>query len=172
LAHEGLGDFRAAALCFSEVERDMNGEPIMLDWYWRLALDWGVSGLAVATGSHGEGVRSAGQFLERALSTDEKVWHALAWERMAQVSLLGGHHDDALAHLDAAFEATSGFDTPLADWRLHRTLAVVQLARGDTVASTQARGRYAECRIRLSRSISREKEVGIRLSVLDVGELF
>ncbi|ASL47803.1 Transcriptional regulator HilA [Burkholderia sp. AD24] len=167
LAHAELGAVAAASARFAEVEREMEREPIMLDWYWQLALDWGMSGLSDADVPGHSRERRARKFLDAALATDDRVWHALAWERMADIALGKRQLHDALKHLEAAFAATDGFDTPLADWRLHRTAQAVHLARGDEAASIRARRRFAESRLRLARTIKPETGVGTRLADLN-----
>ena len=147
----------------------MDREPIMFDWYWRLALDWGQTGLALADPACGSGAAHARRFLDRALATDERFWHALAWERMAEAALHNGRLNDAVSHLDTGFAATDGFVTPLADWRLHRTAAAVHRARGDESGGALAQRRADECRRRLAASIMPEQGIGRHLTKLDEG---
>ncbi len=169
LAYAGLGDDATASARFSEAETEMDREPIMFDWYWRLALDWGQAGLALADPTRGSAATHARRFLDRALATDERFWHALAWERMAEAALSNGRLNDAAAHLDAAFAATDGFATPLADWRLHRTAAAVHRARGDESGGLLARQRADECRLGMAASVAPEQGIGRRLAKLDEG---
>lgn len=167
LAYAGLGDNATASACFSEAETAMDRQPIMFDWYWRLALEWGQAGLALADSTHGSAAAHAQRFLDRALATDERFWHALAWDRMAEVALHDGRLNDAAAHLESAFAAVDGFATPLADWRLHRTAAAVHRARGNERDGMLARQRADACRLGLAASIGPEQGIGRRLAKLD-----
>jgi tetratricopeptide (TPR) repeat protein len=169
LAYAGLGDDVTASARFSEAEAAMDREPIMFDWYWRLALDWGQVGLALADSTYGSAAAHARRFLDRALATEERFWHALAWDRMAEAALSNGHLNDAATHLEAAFAAVDGFATPLADWRLHRTAAAVHRARGNERDSMLARQRADECRLGMAASIGPEQGIGRRLAKLDEG---
>ncbi|WP_144138142.1 ATP-binding protein [Paraburkholderia sp. BCC1884] len=163
LAQAGIGNAAAAATRFAEVERDMEREPAMFDWHWRLALAWGVSGEALGKDAHDDSARHARQFLDLALATDERVWHGLAWERMAQAALEAGRLGAAMTHSRAAFAATDGFDTPLVDWRLHRTAAAVHRACGDEAASAREARLSSDCRLRLYGSLAADPGAGLRL---------
>lgn len=167
LAYAGIGDAATAAARFDEAAAEMDQAPIMFDWYWRLALDWGQTGLALAAPADGSAAVHAKRFLDRALATDERFWHALAWERMAEVALRDCHLNDAVAYLDEAFTAIEGYPTPLADWRLHRTAAAVHRARGDENGSALAWQRADECRLNLATSIAPAQPFGRRLRTLD-----
>ena len=164
LAHAGLGENAAAAARFAEAEQQMEREPIMFDWYWRLLLEWGCADLAIAQGDYDAAQYRARRFLERALATEERTWQALAWETMARASLGEGHLQNAKVQLDAAFSVTAGFETPLADWRLQRTAASLHEARGDMQRMAAAQQRYVELRVRLAGSIPQDAGFGRRLA--------
>jgi DNA-binding winged helix-turn-helix (wHTH) protein/tetratricopeptide (TPR) repeat protein len=164
LAHAGLGENAAAAARFAEAEQQMEREPIMFDWYWRLLLEWGCADLAIAQGDYDAAQYRARRFLERALATEERTWQALAWETMARASLGEGHLQNAKVQLDAAFSVTEGFETPLADWRLQRTAASLHEARGDMQRMAAAQQRYVELRVRLAGSIPQDAGFGQRLA--------
>lgn len=164
LAHAGFGENAAAAARFAEAEQQMEREPIMFDWYWRLLLEWGCADLAIAQGDYDAAQYRARRFLERALATEERTWQALAWETMARASLGEGHLQNAKVQLDAAFSVTEGFETPLADWRLQRTAASLHEARGDMQRMAAAQQRYVELRVRLAGSIPQDAGFGRRLA--------
>ena len=171
LAHAGLGESIAAAARFAEAERLMEHEPTMFDWYWRLALEWGCADLAMAGGDHEAAQYRARRFLAGALATEERTWQALAWDTMARASLHEGDLEHARLHLEAAFAATEGFETPLANWRLQRTAAQWHEARGDTQAMSAARQRCIELRTRLAGSTSRDAGDGIGRRLADLADL-
>jgi hypothetical protein len=85
---------------------------------------------------------------------------------MARASLNEGDLDNAVVHVEAAYSVTEGFETPLANWRLHRTAASVYEARGDTQRMAAARERCVEARARLAGSISQDAGIGRRLADL------
>ena len=167
LAHAGLGENSAAAARFAEAEQQMDHEPIMFDWYWRLALEWGWADLAIAGGDRDAAQWRARRFLERALATEERTWQALAWDTLARASLNAGDLENATTALRTAFDVTEGFETPLANWRLHRTAVWLHEARGDTESMAVARQRCVEARGRLAGSISQDAGIGRRLADVD-----
>jgi DNA-binding winged helix-turn-helix (wHTH) protein/tetratricopeptide (TPR) repeat protein len=164
LAYAGLDEREQAAACFAEAERQLAREPIMFDWYWRLMLDWGSADLALASGERAVAQRRAKDFLDRALATEERTWQALAWETMARVSLNAGDLENARLHIEAAFSASQGFETPLADWHLQRTAARLHEARGEASEAAFARQRCVELRVRLAGSVRADSGFGARLA--------
>lgn len=164
LAHAGLNQRKQAAARFAEAEQQMEHEPIMFDWYWRLAIEWGSANLALANDEAAVAARHATRFLERALATDERTWQALAWETAARVALQAGDLESARVRIDAAFAARDGFETPLADWRLHLTAARLHEALGGAQEAAIARQRGVELRKRLAASIRSGSRFGARLA--------
>ncbi|RFU48559.1 AAA family ATPase [Paraburkholderia sp. DHOC27] len=164
LAHAGLNQREQAAACFAEAERQMEHEPIMFDWYWRLAIEWGSVDLALANGEPVTARHRARRFLDQALATEERTWQTLAWDSMARVSLHDGDLESAGVHIDAAFAAGEGFETPLVAWRLQRTAAQLYQARGDDAQALLARQRCVEARARLTDSLGTDSSFGRRLS--------
>ena len=164
LAHAGLGENAIAAARFADAERQMDSEPIIFDWYWRLALEWGWADLAITGGDRGAAQYRARRLLERALATEERTWQALAWETMARASLSEGDLENAMVHLEAAFSVTEGYETPLANWLLQRTAAWLHEACGDTQRMAAARQRCGESRAHLAGSISQDVGFGRRLA--------
>jgi hypothetical protein len=75
--------------------------------------------------------------VQLAIHTEERTWQGLAWEMQARVALEQGAIADALAHIGQAIAATQQFQTPLADWRIHRTAARFYDRCGDTKAAAQ-----------------------------------
>jgi hypothetical protein len=73
----------------------------------------------------------AGRLVQLAIRTEERTWQGLAWEMQARVALSRGATEDAVAHIEQAFAATQHFQTPLADWRIHRTAARAYERRGE-----------------------------------------
>jgi hypothetical protein len=49
VADAGLGNNDAALAQLLEVERQMDGQPVIFDWYWRLLLECGFANLMMAT---------------------------------------------------------------------------------------------------------------------------
>lgn len=63
--------------------------------------------------------------LNLALATEHRTWQAFTWEVAAREAKQRDDPHTALKRINAAFRISDGFDTPLADWRLHRTAAAI-----------------------------------------------
>jgi DNA-binding winged helix-turn-helix (wHTH) protein len=162
LAYIGLEDGVRAAPLFAQARRQMDATPSMFDWYWRLAAEWGTSEAAMMAGDRRAARSHAQSFLRLALATEDRTWQALAWEVVARETLKSGDPAIALDHINAAFAAAAGFETPLADWRLHRTAAAIHEARGDVEQADVQRRHFISTLGRLSNSL-RGGRIGRRL---------
>jgi DNA-binding winged helix-turn-helix (wHTH) protein/tetratricopeptide (TPR) repeat protein len=163
LSYAGLGDTARAAALFAEAARQMNATPIMFDWYWRLALEWGMTEVAILTGDHDAAKSHAQMFVKLSLETEDRTWQALAWESRARQALHGGDPAAALDSVNEGLAVSEGFETPLADWRLHRTAAAVHRALGELEPMLVQQQLFEVTRARLADSLSGTDRLGWRL---------
>src|SRR5260370_12206485 len=101
----------------------MDRQMVIIDWYWRMPLQSGLTELWLAKGDLKQAQVEAERFLEVTQATAERTWQALAWEASARVAMAQHNLDrahDCLAHASATLE---GFEVPLAAWRVHATAA-------------------------------------------------
>ena len=131
LAEAGLGNAAAARDYLLGAEHQIREQPVMLDWYMTLMLEWGRVNLLLLTGARAEAAARADRFIRLAAETDERTWQALAFETWARVALGRGAATEALEVIAKALAATKGFETPLADWRVHATAAVAYRVIGN-----------------------------------------
>ena len=131
LAETGLGNIATALEYLRVAEAEMERQPVHLDWYWRLALEWGMVDVLIANGDHTAALVRANRLCDLAAQTDERTWHALAWEARARAALARGEASEAMADVAKAVAACDGVEVPLAEWRVHATGAVVCKAAGD-----------------------------------------
>ncbi|MDB6045499.1 MAG: Adenylate cyclase Guanylate cyclase [Gammaproteobacteria bacterium] len=131
LAYVELGNVVAARECLAATERAMELQPVHLDWYWRLPLEWGMVNLLMATADNAGAQVRAERYVMFAEATDERMWQSLAWETRARVALAQGVAAEAIEYIVKAQAAAKGFETPLADWRVHDTAAAAYTAIGD-----------------------------------------
>jgi len=153
LAEAGLGNKSAALRYLSDVERCMNDQPVIFDWYWRLALEWGLTNIFVAAGDQIEASVHVERFLALASETKERTWQGLAWETKARLSLSQGDYMSAADCITNAFNAGKGYSTPLADWRVHATAATVFTALGDPDSARHHTGLSEKGRKELAESL-------------------
>jgi len=153
LAEAGLGNIAAALDALRAAEAEMARQPVHLDWYWRLALEWGMVGALIANGDHAAAHVRAARLCDLAAQTDERSWQALAWEARARAALACGEESEAMADVAKALAACDGVTVPLAEWRVHATSAKVHKAAGD-VRQARAHGRLgAAVRRRLASTL-------------------
>lgn len=152
LAEVALGDLAGAREHLLEAQRQMDGQPVMFDWYWRLMLDWGLASLALRAGEEARARQQVEVLFERVERTEERTWQGLAWEARARVELLGRNFSSAVESITRALEVTEGFETPLADWRIHATAALAYEAAGRSSEGKQHEqlGRTAKARLAAS----------------------
>jgi len=67
-----------------------------------------------------------------ATAIEERTWQGFAWEMRARVACEQHDATHALRCVQHALDATRGYQTPLADWRIHRTAARANELAGDT----------------------------------------
>ncbi|MFM0008035.1 AAA family ATPase [Paraburkholderia dipogonis] len=166
LAYLGLGDSVRASSLFAEADRQMDATPTTFDWYWKLAIEWGAAEAAMMAGDHHTARSRAQEFVKLALATADRTWQALAWEVVAREALDRGDPVIALDSINKAFAAAEGFETPLADWRLHRTAAAIHEARGDAGQADVQQRHFISTLERLSNSLPRGTQIGRRLLAL------
>jgi tetratricopeptide (TPR) repeat protein len=131
LAEAGLGNIAAALEYLRLAEAEMERQPVHLDWYWRLALEWGMVGFLIANGDRTAAHSRAIRVCELAEQTDERTWQALAWEARARAALACGELSEAMADVAQALAACDGVAVPLAEWRVHATGAMTYKAAGN-----------------------------------------
>jgi tetratricopeptide (TPR) repeat protein len=131
LAEAILGNAVAALEYLRTAEGEMERQPVLMDWYWRLALDWGMVGALIANGDHDAAHLRAKCLCDLAAQTEERTWQALAWEARARAALACGAVSEAMADVAKALARCEGVTVPLAEWRVHATGASVFKAIGD-----------------------------------------
>ena len=87
LAHAGLGSTDEAVTCLHAVQGQMECQPVIFDWYWRLSVECGLAELWLAKGDFTRATMQARQAVELALVTSERTYQALAWDVRARVAL-------------------------------------------------------------------------------------
>ncbi|MGL4959766.1 MAG: AAA family ATPase [Inquilinus sp.] len=150
LAEDGLGNTATALEYLHTAEDETARQPVHLDWYFRLALEWGMVGALIANGDHAAALSRAEHLSDLAAQTDERTWQALAWEARARAALACGEASEAMADVAKALAACDGVEVPLAEWRVHATGAVVCKAAGDLRQARTHDRRGAAIRKRLA----------------------
>ena len=127
-AQLALGNFDLALEQLLTARNAMDQQMVIIDWYWRMPLEAGLTELWLAKGDLKQARTEAQRFLEVTLATAERTWQALAWEANARVAMAQLDLDRARDCITKALSTMEGFEVPLADWRVHATAA--ELCRG------------------------------------------
>jgi DNA-binding winged helix-turn-helix (wHTH) protein/tetratricopeptide (TPR) repeat protein len=159
LAEAGLGNYKVARDYLLEAERKIAQHPVMLDWYMGLMLEWGRVNLLSLMGSQAEAAAGADRFVRLAADTAERTWQALASETWARVALGRGAFVEAVDSVQRALAATEGFETPLADWRVHTTAAAAYGAAGNPQLATRHADLGAVAKRKLAESLPPEQRL-------------
>ena len=120
-------DHRHAALLALEhlltARNAMDQQMVIIDWYWRMQLQSGLTELWLAKKDLELARSEAERFLEVTLATAERTWQALAWEANARVAMAQLDTSRARECVTSALSTMEGFEVPLAAWRVHATAA-------------------------------------------------
>lgn len=130
-AEVGLGNHPKGLKSLLEIERRIDTQPLVLDWYWRFWLDWGLVNAFLGVGDLSAAQSHAKKFVTCAEETGERTWRALALDASARVELALGALDKAIHFVERAIETMRGYETPLADWRVHQTAATAYEVLGE-----------------------------------------
>jgi tetratricopeptide (TPR) repeat protein len=137
LAEVERGNHPKALAAFRVAEDEMQAQPVHLDWYWRLALEWGMVTLLIAMGDHAGALARAEGLCALAEQTDERAWQALAYEGQARAALARGDVPKAIDYVGKASAACAGVQIPSVELRVVATGATAFRAAGDAARATQ-----------------------------------
>jgi DNA-binding winged helix-turn-helix (wHTH) protein/tetratricopeptide (TPR) repeat protein len=152
-AAAGLGDHESALERLLMVGEEMDRQPQLWDWYWRLLQRWTLAGLWLSKGEL-ERARDAGELMAgEAGATAERTWQALAWDVNARIALAGDDPQQARADIEHGLNAIEGVEAPVAAWQVHATAAEVLEALGQTGSAHAHRKSSRDTVLRLAASL-------------------
>ena len=152
-AAAGLGDHERALERLLTVGEEMDRQPQLMDWYWRLLQHWTLAGLWLSRGEL-ERAREDGKLLvAEASATAERTWQALAWDVNARIALAGDDPRQARDLIERGLAAIDGVEVPVAAWQVHATAAEVFQALGETDSAQSRRELSRDTIMRLAASL-------------------
>jgi hypothetical protein len=119
LACVGLGDYDAGERHLTEIHALQWERRILMDWIWKLPLHQGLCELHIARRDWASAEREVPIFQKLSAATAEATWQANAYIAAATISVETEHWTTAQEMIRKGSAAISGFDAPLAEWRLH-----------------------------------------------------
>jgi tetratricopeptide (TPR) repeat protein len=156
-ASAALGDYTRALEDFSTARSDMDRRTVYFDWYFRMLLAAGLTGLWLAKGDRARARLEAERFLDISLTTAERTWQGLAWEANARVALANRDYGRARECTGKAVATVQGFEVPLAAWRVHATAAHIEKESGNLESARFHRDLSRVTILRLANSLSEQE---------------
>jgi len=132
---------------------------VMLDWYWRMLLESGLTEVWLAKGDLVQARSQAERFLEITLATSERTWQALAWEANARVAMAEDDVQRAQDCIAKALSTMEGFEVPLAAWRVRATAADLAQHAGNEELAAHNRELSRATILKLANSLPAEESL-------------
>jgi DNA-binding winged helix-turn-helix (wHTH) protein len=131
-AAAGLGDDEGALERLLTVGEEMDRQPQLWGWYWRLFQRWTLADLWLARGELGRARQEGRLMVVGASATAERTWQGLAWDVNARIALAGDDPRQARDFIEGGLAAIDGVEAPVAAWQIHATAGEVFEALGET----------------------------------------
>jgi hypothetical protein len=151
-AQLAIGDLNAAQETFDEIIRWQSGERILMDWIWRLPLQFNYVELCLTRRDFDAAVEASELFLVQAGRTAEKTWTVLAHLTRAKIAAIQQEKTRFEREIAAGLELVETHNVPLAAWRLHAFMA-------QTLGSFEHRERALQIVRKLADSLEAESEL-------------
>ena len=161
-AEGALGSHESALASLRSVQRDMAQHMVIHDWYCRLILQSILTDVLLEKGDLARAREAGEEFLAITAATPERTWQALAWEANARVELASANLQRARECIDQGLSTMTGFETPLAAWRVHAAAAELWQRLGDTETAKHHRQLGRATVLRLANSLARDTSVHTR----------
>lgn len=135
MAEAGLGNTQVALHFLRQVEADVIEGPVVMDWYWRFMVEWGLADLMLRMGDVPAARRYAEQMLKRSRLAEEKTWRAMALELRSRIAFEESDLPLALQLIEEAVALTERIGIPLAEWRVRRTAELLWREHGSNATA-------------------------------------
>jgi hypothetical protein len=152
-AAAGLGDYETALERLLTVREEIDRQPQLLDWYWRLLQRWALAGLWLSKGELERAREEGNLLISNACATEERTWQALAWDVNARIALTGGDPRQAQELIEHGLTALDGVEAPVGAWQVHATAAEVFEALGEAGRADSHRQLSWDIVLRLATSL-------------------
>jgi DNA-binding winged helix-turn-helix (wHTH) protein len=153
MAAAGLGEYEVALERLLTVDEEMDRQPQLVDWYWRLLQRWALAGLWLSRGELERARKEGTLLVANASATAERTWQALAWDVNARIALAGDDPRQARDLIERGLAAIDGIEAPVAAWQVHATAADVFETLGETGSAHSHRKSSRDTVLRLAASL-------------------
>jgi ATP/maltotriose-dependent transcriptional regulator MalT len=161
-AEAGSGKHESALEDLLSVQRDMAQHAVIHDWYCRLVLQSVLTDLLLAKGDLARAREAGEAFLAITGATAERTWQALAWGANARIAVASLDLHRAQECVAEALSTMSGFEVPLAAWRVHATAADLSERLGDIATAKHHRELGRAVVLELASSLDAEDSLRAR----------
>jgi DNA-binding winged helix-turn-helix (wHTH) protein len=152
-AAAGLGDHVRALERLLTAGEEMDRQPQIADWYWRLLQQWALADVWLARGELGRAREVGERMVVGASATEERTWQGLAWDVNARIALAGEDPRQARDLIERGLAAIDGVEAPVAAWQVHATAAEVLQVLGETGRAQSHRKSSRDIVLRLAASL-------------------
>ncbi|HKA17048.1 MAG TPA: AAA family ATPase [Blastocatellia bacterium] len=133
----GLGQYKLALECFQRIDEKLGRDQVMMEWIFRLPLQYGLSQCLLGLGDVDQAREAARALCEAAGLPGERTYVALGHQMLAEIALSADELNRGEHEIAHALETLKGASAPLADWRVHETAALLYEKIGRTDAAAQ-----------------------------------
>jgi DNA-binding winged helix-turn-helix (wHTH) protein len=152
-AEVGLGNPERALEHLLTSENEMDHQPMMADWYYRMPLHWAMAEAWFSRGDLEKARLEAAEFLRVSLATGERTYRALAYEVSTRLAMAESDLNRAQDSLIKALQEMEGYEVPLAHWRVHGTAAELHRALGNREMAERNRESSSATIMKLANSL-------------------
>ena len=138
-AEAGLGQHEAALAHLEEARQQMLENPVVLNWYWRIAVEWALAHLWIARADLDRASGHANEMLALTEHRPEATWRALALETRARIAMDQRDLARARACIGEALSTIGDLEVPVAAWRVHTVAAELFELGGDQESAQHRR---------------------------------
>jgi DNA-binding winged helix-turn-helix (wHTH) protein len=130
-AEAGLGQYDRALAHLEVARQQMLENPVVLNWYWRIAVEWALAHLWIARADLDRASGHANEMLALTAHQPEVTWRALALQTRARIAM--GQRDLARGQgcIGEALSAIAALEVPVAAWKVHTVAAELFELGGD-----------------------------------------
>jgi tetratricopeptide (TPR) repeat protein len=130
-AEAGLGNHESALKCLLTSREEMDQNPMISDWYFRMQLQQALTEAWLSKGDLKQARCEAKQFLNATLATEERMLRAQAYEVSARLAIAEQDWHRAQDLIAKAMHEMDGYEVPLAAWRVQSTAAELHRLMGN-----------------------------------------
>jgi DNA-binding winged helix-turn-helix (wHTH) protein len=149
----GLGQYGPALVHLEAARQQMLENPVVLNWYWRIAAEWLLAQLWIARADLERASGHANEMLALTADLPEVTWRALALETGTRIAMAERDFARAQSHVAEALSTIEAREVPVAAWRVHCVANELFELAGNAESAQQHRALSRTALLRLGGSL-------------------